>query len=68
MILYAVGIKDWHDINTVVTINVTDKVLTVGDAFNPLEGETAHDNEDGDIELVDSNIISNNVNICIWYI
>lgn len=62
VILYAVWSKDWYDINSAPTINATDKALTVGDTFNPLEGVTAHDNEDGDIELTDANIISNNVN------
>ena len=50
-------------INKVPTIIATDKVLTVGDAFNPLDGITAHDNEDGDITLTEANVISNNVDI-----
>lgn len=60
--MYAVWSKNWYDINSVPTINATDKELTVGDIFNPLEGVTAHDNEDGDMELTDVNIILNNVN------
>ena len=48
--------------NHIPTINATDKILTVGDTFNPLDGVTAHDTEDGDIELTEANIITNNVN------
>ncbi|MDU6522152.1 immunoglobulin-like domain-containing protein [Clostridium sp.] len=62
VILYAVWSKNLYDINSVPTINATYKELTVGENFNPLEGVTAHDNEDGDIELTDANIILNNVN------
>ena len=35
--------------NTPPVINVEDKELTVGDTFDPLEGVTATDEEDGDI-------------------
>ena len=52
-----------EELNHVPTINATDKVLTVGDAFNPLDGVTAHDKEDGDITLTEANIIANNVNM-----
>ncbi|WP_394883823.1 ZmpA/ZmpB/ZmpC family metallo-endopeptidase [Clostridium tertium] len=50
-------------LNHVPTINATDKVLIVGENFNPLDGVIAYDNEDGDITLTDNNIISNNVNM-----
>ena len=63
VLLYAVWAKEWYDINAVPIINATDKVLTVGENFNPLEGVTAYDKEDGDIILTDNNIISNNVNM-----
>nr|WP_317333844.1 ZmpA/ZmpB/ZmpC family metallo-endopeptidase [uncultured Romboutsia sp.] len=49
-------------INHVPTINAKDKVLNVGDNFNPLEGVTAFDEEDKDIKLTEANVISNNVN------
>ncbi len=50
-------------INNPPTINATDKVLTVGDTFNPLDGVTAFDDGDGDITLTEANIIANNVNM-----
>lgn len=60
IVLYAIWSKDWLNINTVPTINATDKVLTVGDEFNPLEGVTASDKEDGDltenIEVIENNV------------
>ena len=52
-----------EELNHVPTINATDKVLTVGDNFNPLDGVTVHDTEDGDIILTEANIISNNVDM-----
>ncbi|MFQ8921377.1 MAG: immunoglobulin-like domain-containing protein [Clostridium paraputrificum] len=52
-----------EDLNSIPTINATDKVLTVGDIFNPLDGVTAHDNEDGDVTLTEVNIIANNVDM-----
>ena len=35
--------------NSAPTINASNKTLTVGDAFNPKEGVTANDPEDGDL-------------------
>ena len=52
-----------EELNHVPTINATDKVLTVGDTFNPLEGVTAFDDEDGAIALTEANIIANDVNM-----
>ena len=52
-----------EELNYVPTINATDKVLTVGDNFNPLNGVTAFDKEDGDIKLTKDNVIVNNVNM-----
>ncbi|MDU6522139.1 BspA family leucine-rich repeat surface protein [Clostridium sp.] len=52
-----------EELNHVPIINATDKVLTVGDIFNPLDGVTAHDTEDGDITLTKANIISNDVDM-----
>ena len=47
-------------LNEVPTINASDKTLTVGDTFNPLDGVTASDKEDGDItEKVE--VLSNDV-------
>ena len=63
VVLYAIWSKDWLNINAVPTINATDKVLTLGDKFDPLDGVTAHDKEDGDITLTETNIISNDVNM-----
>ena len=37
------------ELNHIPTINASDKTLTVGDTFNPLDGVTASDKEDGDI-------------------
>ena len=63
IILHAKWNPNMESINSVPTINAEDKVLTVGDAFNPLDGITAHDNEDGDITLTEANIIANNVDM-----
>ncbi|MBS4928986.1 MAG: DUF5011 domain-containing protein [Anaerostipes sp.] len=41
-------------------INASDKTLTVGDTFNPLEGVTASDKEDGDLTKV-IEVLENNV-------
>ena len=38
-----------EELNAIPTINASDKTLTVGDTFNPLDGVTASDKEDGDI-------------------
>lgn len=49
-------------INKVPTIVAEDKVLTVGDTFDPLKDVTAYDNEDGIIKLTEANIAANDVN------
>lgn len=48
--------------NTPPTINATDKVLTVGDSFDPLKDVSASDKEDGNITLKKDHIIANDVN------
>ena len=63
VLLYAVWVKEWYDINAVPIINATDKILSVGDNFNPLDGVTAFDEEDGEIILTEDNIIKNTVNV-----
>ena len=50
-------------LNNVPKINVSDKILTVGDKFDPLANITAYDEEDGNIVLTDNNIIFNDLNI-----
>jgi uncharacterized repeat protein (TIGR02543 family) len=50
-------------INNAPAITASDKVLTVGDDFDPLAGVTAYDDEDGVITLTDADIIANDVNI-----
>ncbi|MFQ8922905.1 MAG: immunoglobulin-like domain-containing protein, partial [Clostridium paraputrificum] len=50
-------------INKVPIITANNKVIKVGDVFNPLEGVTAHDDEDGDIKLTEDNVIENTVNV-----
>lgn len=52
-------------INHVPVINAIDKVLTVGDKFDPLDGVTAFDEEDKDITLTQANIIANNVDTSV---
>ena len=49
-------------INKVPTIVAEDKVLTVGDTFDPLKDVTAYDNEAGIIKLTEANIAANDVN------
>ena len=49
------------DLNHIPVINAEDKELMVGDPFDPLEGVTAHDDEDGDIVLTAADVIDNNV-------
>lgn len=61
--LYAIWSKNQEIINAAPTINAIDKELTVGDKFNPLDGVTAEDNEDGPITLTKANVIANNVNM-----
>lgn len=53
--------SEMETINHVPIINATDKVLNVGDKFNPLDGVTAFDEEDKDIKLTEVNVIANNV-------
>ncbi|MCU0081564.1 immunoglobulin-like domain-containing protein, partial [Extibacter muris] len=58
--LYAKWAKNMEPLNTVPTINASDKTLTVGDKFDPLKDVTASDKEDGDItEKVE--VLSNDV-------
>ncbi|HGS9607866.1 BspA family leucine-rich repeat surface protein [Clostridioides difficile] len=63
LILYAKWGLNTIEINHIPMINATDKVLTVGDTFNPLDGVTAFDDEDGAIALTEANIIANDVNM-----
>ena len=60
--LYAKWILNGSELNHVPTINAADKVLTVEDEFDPLDGVTAYDTEDGDITNK-IKVISNNVDI-----
>ncbi|MFR3072326.1 MAG: immunoglobulin-like domain-containing protein, partial [Paeniclostridium sp.] len=46
--IVIVNIK-WVDINSVPKINASDKTIKVGEKFNPMEGVTATDKEDGNI-------------------
>ena len=48
-------------INQVPTIKAGNRVLTVGDAFDPLEGVTAEDAEEGTIPMTEKNIKEQNV-------
>ena len=48
-------------LNKVPTITAQDKTLTVGNTFDPLNGVTANDEEDGEIK--DIEVISNNVDV-----
>lgn len=52
-------------INHVPVINAIDKVLTVGDKFDPLDGVIAFDEKDKDITLIQANIIANNVDTSV---
>ena len=61
--LYAKWLLNSFELNNVPTIIVNNKVLTVGDEFNPLDGVRAFDKEDGDIILTEANIISNDVDM-----
>lgn len=56
-----VTIKLIHNPNTAPVIEVSDKVLTVGDNFDPLEGVVAMDKEDGEIVVTGSSIVYNDV-------
>ena len=61
MTLYAKWNANAATVNHIPTISAEDKVLTVGDTFNPLDGVTAYDEEDGAITLTEANIIANDV-------
>lgn len=58
---YGVLLMKGPHVNIEPVINAADQVLTVGDIFNPLDGVTAHDAEDGAITLTNANIAANNV-------
>lgn len=60
---YGVLLMKGPHINIAPIINAEDKVLTVGDLFNPLDGVTAYDKEDGVITLTAADIIVNDVDI-----
>lgn len=49
----------WQDINATPKIDARDKTITAGDSFDPLEGVTAIDAEDGNISLTDANVTTN---------
>ena len=61
--LYAKWILNSTELNHAPIIKAEDKVLQVGDEFNPLAGVTAEDDEDGKIVLTEANIIKNTVNM-----
>lgn len=42
-------LKDWTGINSRPVINASDKTIKIGDKYNPLDGVTASDKEDGDL-------------------
>ena len=55
-------VREWYlNKNNTPTIHAENKTLTVGDKFDPLEGVTASDKEDGDITLTIENVIENTV-------
>lgn len=60
--LYANWAMIWKPLNAVPVISAGDRTLTVGDTFNPLEGVTASDKEDGDITK-DVEVLSSDVDI-----
>lgn len=50
--------------NSLPVINAENKVIEKGEPFNPLEGVTAHDEEDGDLTskiIIKSNTVNTNV-------
>lgn len=63
--LYAKWILNSIELNHIPTINAVDKILTVGDTFYPLDGVTAHDYEDNEITLNNTNVIYNSVDTSI---
>lgn len=60
LVLYARWEKQISE-NTPPIINASDKVLTVGDSFDPLKDASASDKEDGKITLTKEHIIENDV-------
>ncbi len=48
-------------INAAPVITASDRTITVGDAFDPLDGVTAHDAEDGDMPLAAANVTADDV-------
>ncbi|WP_290772940.1 immunoglobulin-like domain-containing protein, partial [Anaerofustis sp.] len=55
-------VREWYlNKNNTPTIHAENKTLTVGDKFDPLEGVTASDKEDGNITLTIENVIKNTV-------
>ena len=48
-------------INAAPVITASDRTITVGDAFDPLDGVTAHDAEDGDMPLAAANVAADDV-------
>ena len=48
-------------INEAPVIHANDRIINIGDIFNPLEGVTATDKEDGTITLTTGNVIKNDV-------
>ena len=55
----------WVDINSVPKINASDKIIKVGEKFNPMEGVTATDKEDGNItnkiKIIEDTVNTNKV-------
>ena len=49
--------------NTAPIISAEDRMLTADDPFDPLEGVSAYDVEDGEITLTEENVIFNDVNM-----
>ncbi len=49
-------------INAIPVITANDKVIEVGDIFDPLQGVSAYDQEDHEITLSQDNVIKNDVN------
>jgi Leucine-rich repeat (LRR) protein len=53
------------EINSIPVINASDKIIKVGDKFDPLDGVSANDKEDGDItkniKVIENNVDTNRV-------
>ena len=45
----ATWVMNWIPINSAPVIKATDKTITVGDTFDPMDGVTATDEEDGNL-------------------